>query len=94
MPGHESIKNTCIICNVILGQVTLSEKGVHRLDCSGHASNTQATLVNQVDQKLNKLVRIVAAVTMSITDLKIDLIPRVAPRPLLLSTIQASILIQ
>ena len=25
MPGQESIKNRCIICNVVLGQVTLSQ---------------------------------------------------------------------
>ena len=29
MPGHEYNNNYCIVCNVILGQVTLSQQGLH-----------------------------------------------------------------
>ena len=31
MPGQDRNKNQCVFCNVILGQVTLSPTGSHRL---------------------------------------------------------------
>ena len=39
MPRQDCNKNTCIFGNVVLGQVTLSWWGSHRLDCTTYIDN-------------------------------------------------------